>query len=130
MTANAFVSVSLDPPLILLSLDNRSQMHQILPLTGLFGISVLAEDQEELSNHFAGRTVDGIQVNFISRSNVPLVDGAVAYFIARVVNMHPAGDHTLYIGHVEHYECRDGKPLLFYGGSYQRMHHKKAGPRR
>ncbi len=55
MTANAFVSVSLDPPLILVSLDNRSNMHRILPQVRRFGISVLAEDQDALSNHFAGR---------------------------------------------------------------------------
>jgi flavin reductase (DIM6/NTAB) family NADH-FMN oxidoreductase RutF len=49
MTANAFLSVSLDPPLVLVSLDNRSQMHRILPTAGRFGISVLAEDQQALS---------------------------------------------------------------------------------
>src|ERR1700726_2609568 len=59
MTANAFVSVSLDPPLVLVSLDNRSYMHRILPCVDCYGISVLAEDQERLSNHFAGRTVEG-----------------------------------------------------------------------
>ncbi len=60
MTANAFVSVSLDPPLVLVSLDNRSYMHRILPKLGHYGVSVLAEDQERLSNHFAGRTSEGM----------------------------------------------------------------------
>ena len=59
MTANAFVSVSLDPPLILVSLDNRSNMHRILPQVRRFGISVLAEDQDALSNYFAGRPAPG-----------------------------------------------------------------------
>ena len=124
MTANAFVSVSLDPPLILLSLDNRSYMHQILPATGLFGVSVLAEGQEVLSNHFAGRAIEGLQVNFITRRNVPLLEGAVAYFVARVVKTHSAGDHTLYIGHVEHFESSEGRPLLFYAGNYEKIHKK------
>ena len=85
MTANAFVSVSLDPPLVLLSVDNRSYMHQILPATGRYGVSVLAEGQEALSNHFAGRSVDGLQVNFVTRHDTPLLEGAVAYFVTQVI---------------------------------------------
>ena len=124
MTANAFVSVSLEPPLVLLSLDNRCHMHQILPVTGLFGVSVLAEGQEAISNHFAGRTVDGAHIRFVTRREVPLLEGAVAYFVARVVNIHSAGDHTLYIGHVEHFESCEGRPLVFYAGEYEQIHRK------
>lgn len=130
MTANSFVSVSLDPPLVLLSLDNRSHMHQILPTTGRYGVSVLAEGQEELSKHFAGRAVDGLQINFITRHNVPLLEGAVAYFVAQVIDIHAAGDHTLYIGRVEHFDWCDGRPLLFYAGHYMQVRHKKVRPRR
>ena len=121
MTANAFVSVSLNPPLVLVSLDNRSYMHRILPSVGRYGVSVLAEDQERLSNHFAGRTIDGIHLRFLQRLGIPLLEGAVAYFLVRVIDAHPAGDHTLYIGHVEHFEFRDGNPLVFYGGRYQHI---------
>jgi len=66
MTANAFVSVSLDPPLVLVSLDNRSHMHRILPTVGRYGVSVLAEDQKALSDHFAGRINQVTQVRFVS----------------------------------------------------------------
>lgn len=128
MTANAFVSVSLDPPLVLVSLDNRSYMHKILPAIGRYGVSVLAEDQEILSNHFAGRTVEGLHLRFITREGVPLLDGAVAYFVVQVIDAHPAGDHTLYIGKVEHFEARDDRPLLFYSGKYQQLRAEKAKP--
>lgn len=121
MTANAFVSVSLDPPLVLVSLDNRSYMHRILPDAGYFGVSVLAEDQERLSNHFAGRSVEGTHIRFLTRNGIPLLEGAVAYFVVRIIDVHPAGDHTLYIGHVAHFESRDEKPLLFYAGRYQHL---------
>ena len=121
MTANAFVSVSLDPPLVLVSLDNRSYMHRILPNVGHYGVSVLAEEQERLSNHFAGRTSEGIHIRFLTRNGIPLLEGAVAYFVVRVMDAHPAGDHTLYIGHVEHFESRDERPLLFYAGRYQNL---------
>jgi flavin reductase (DIM6/NTAB) family NADH-FMN oxidoreductase RutF len=121
MTANAFVSVSLDPPLVLVSLDNRSYMHRILPNVGHYGVSVLAEEQERLSNHFAGRTSEGIHIRFLTRNGIPLLEGAVAYFVVRVMDAHPAGDHTLYIGHVQHFESRDERPLLFYAGRYQNL---------
>jgi flavin reductase (DIM6/NTAB) family NADH-FMN oxidoreductase RutF len=121
MTVNAFTSVSLDPPLVSVSLDQRSYMHGILPGVGRFGISVLSEDQEPLSDHFAGRTVEGPHLRFDTRHGVPLLEGAVAHFVVRAIDIHPAGDHALYIAHVEHFESRDGKPLLFYAGRYERM---------
>lgn len=121
MTANAFVSVSLNPPLILLSVDNRSHMHQILPATRCYGVSVLAEGQESLSDHFAGRSIDGLKINFIDRRDMPLVEGAVAYFVVHVTDIHPAGDHTLYIGGVAHFECFENRPLLFYAGQYKKI---------
>jgi flavin reductase (DIM6/NTAB) family NADH-FMN oxidoreductase RutF len=121
MTANAFVSVSLNPPLVLVSLDNRCNMNRMLPGTGRFGISVLAEDQEHLSTHFAGRPIEGLEVSFVIREGAPVVDQALAYIVAHVVNAYPAGDHTLYIGRVDHFEARDGRPLLFYGGKYRRL---------
>ena len=121
MTANAFVSVSLDPPLILVSLDNRSHMHRILPAVSRFGISILAEDQRALSDHFADAKANRAEIQFITRSGVVLLDGAVAYFAVRVVDVRPAGDHTLYVGMVEYCECRDDKPLLFYAGKYEQL---------
>lgn len=121
MTANAFVSVSLDPPLVLVSLDNRSNMHQILPRTGRYGVSLLAEDQQRLSDHFAGRTSEGIHIRFVTRNDIPLLEGAVGYFVVRVIDAHAAGDHTLYIGEVEHFEAREERPLLFYAGRYQHL---------
>jgi flavin reductase (DIM6/NTAB) family NADH-FMN oxidoreductase RutF len=121
MTANAFVAVSLDPPLVLVSLDNQSKIHRIISSASLYGVSVLAEHQRPLSDHFAGRTAEGAQVSFVERAGIPLVDGAVAYFVVRIANAHLAGDHTLYIGTVEYFESRDDKPLLFYAGGYKQL---------
>lgn len=122
MTASAFVSVSLDPPLVLVSLDNGSHMHRILPDIGRYGVSVLAEDQESFSRHFAGQTAHEVDIPIIERRGMPLLAGAVAHFVVEVVDMHPAGDHTLYIGRVEHLESNSERPLLFYGGGYKRIH--------
>jgi flavin reductase (DIM6/NTAB) family NADH-FMN oxidoreductase RutF len=125
MTANAFVSVSLEPPLVLVSLDNRSGMHRILPQTRRYGVSVLAEDQEALSNHFAGKRDPALTAGFTMRDGIPLLDGAIAHFIVEVTEAHAAGDHTLYIGRVTHLAWRDAQPLLFYSGRYQQMRTQK-----
>jgi flavin reductase (DIM6/NTAB) family NADH-FMN oxidoreductase RutF len=121
MTANSFVPVSLEPPLVLVSLDNRSHMHRILPEIGRYGISVLAEDQKTLSNHFAGRPIGEADVRFIDRAGTVLLDDALAHFVIRVFRTHPAGDHTLYLGCVEYFEYREDMPLLFYAGGYQQL---------
>lgn len=123
MTANAFTSVSLEPPLVLVSLDNRSNMHRILPVVRRYGVSVLAEHQEALSNHFAGKTAPGVEAGFTMRDGIPLLNGAVANLIVEVTEVHPAGDHTLYLGRVTHLEWNDGRPLLFFAGHY---HHLRA----
>jgi len=128
MTANAFVSVSLDPPLVLVSLDNRSYMHKILPTVRRYGISVLAEDQEHVSDHFAGRIVDAIHIRFVGHDRIPLLDGAVAHYVVHVIDVHPAGDHTLYIGQVEYFETYDRRPLLFYASQYRQLSAKKIQP--
>jgi flavin reductase (DIM6/NTAB) family NADH-FMN oxidoreductase RutF len=121
MTANSFVSVSLSPPLILVSLDNRSFMHSVLRGIGRFGISVLGQDQEPLSNHFAGRIVPDLHVRFTRRGGIPMIEGSVAYFVVRLEDVHPAGDHTLYISRVEEFEWNDERPLLFYAGQYRHL---------
>lgn len=128
MTANAFVSVSLDPPLVLVSLGNQSSMHRILPGVGRFGISVLAENQQQLSSYFAGRTGPEPPLRYFHRNGVPLLEGAVAHFVVEVVDVHPAGDHTLYIARVEHFEYRETRPLLFHGGKYGQLGAEKRTP--
>lgn len=128
MTANAFVSVSLDPPLVLVSVDNRATMRKLLPETKRYGVSILAADQEPLSNHFARRPVEGLKIPFMERHGVPVLDGAVAQIVAHVAGMHTAGDHTLFIGHVEYLEWTDEKPLLFFAGQYHHLRPDKPKP--
>jgi flavin reductase (DIM6/NTAB) family NADH-FMN oxidoreductase RutF len=126
MTVNSFVSVSLDPPLVLVSLDHRSYLHRILPDAARYGVSVLAEDQQHLSNHFAGRPAGDLPIHFLHRHGMPLLEGAVAFFVVQLIDVHAAGDHSLYIGRVEHFEWHDDKPLLFFGGRYRQLGAEKA----
>jgi flavin reductase (DIM6/NTAB) family NADH-FMN oxidoreductase RutF len=117
MTANAFLSVSLRPPLVLVSLG-RCRMSEMLPRTGRYGVSVLASDQEHFAAHFAGQRVSPVDPTFAMHEDLPLLDGALAHVGCKVVDVHPAGDHVLWIGEVEHLWHRDGEPLLFYTGRF------------
>jgi flavin reductase (DIM6/NTAB) family NADH-FMN oxidoreductase RutF len=117
MTANAFLSVSLRPPLVLVSLG-RCRMSEMLPRTGRYGVSVLACDQEDFAAHFAGQRISPVDPQFVWHKDLPLLDGALAHIGCRVVDVHAAGDHVLWIGEVEHLHHRDGEPLLFYTGRF------------
>ncbi|HLH64194.1 MAG TPA: flavin reductase family protein [Solirubrobacteraceae bacterium] len=117
MTANAFLSVSLRPPLVLVSLG-RCRMSELLPRSGRYGVSVLACDQERFAAHFSGQRVSEVPPTFVWQGELPLLEGALAHIGCRVVDVHPAGDHVLWIGEVEHLSHRDGEPLLFYRGRF------------
>jgi flavin reductase (DIM6/NTAB) family NADH-FMN oxidoreductase RutF len=127
MTANAFCSVSLNPPLVLICLDKSSRMHAILPRSNFYGISVLGRHQEVFSRHFAGRPQEGLHVPFVWRNNCPLLEGALAHLVCSVFRVYDAGDHTLYIGQVEYLQYSDDHaPLLFYSGKYQALEEKSS----
>ena len=65
-----------------------------------------------------------MHIPFVDKRDVPVIEGAAAHFIARLVDVYPAGDHTLYIGHVEYFESRDARPLVFHGGGYRKLRDK------
>jgi flavin reductase (DIM6/NTAB) family NADH-FMN oxidoreductase RutF len=121
MTANAFMSVSLEPPLVLISVDRRARMHSLLHEGKRYGISVLGAEQEELSEHFAGRREGASEARFVVVRETPLVDGAVAQLVAKVVRSYWGGDHSLFLGQVEYARYAEGRPLLFHGGRYGRL---------
>lgn len=121
MTANGFLSVSLDPPLILVSIGHRARMHQILQQHDWYGVSLLTHEQQALSQHFAGRPVEGLEIPFVWQGQQPLIAGALAHIAARIVQRIPAGDHTLYLAEVTYLEHQDAAPLLFYAGHYHQL---------
>jgi flavin reductase (DIM6/NTAB) family NADH-FMN oxidoreductase RutF len=122
MTANAFMSVSLRPPLVLISIDRRAKMGGLLHEGTRFGVSVLEARQTGLSDRFAGRIADDPpEATFEVVHETPLVEGALAHLVARVVRSYWGGDHSLFLGQVEFARYGDGRPLLFHGGRYERL---------
>ena len=121
MTANTFMSVSLRPPLVLISLDRRTRLCGMLHEGSRFGVSVLAQRQWELSDTYARSARDGVEPEFIVVSETPLVQDALAHLVARVVRTYWGGDHSLFLGQVEYARYGEGEPLLFHGGRYERV---------
>ena len=122
MTANAFMSVSLRPPLVLVSIDRRAKLGALLHEGTRFGVSVLEARQTGLSDRFAGRVSDEVpEATFEVVHETPLVEGALAHLVARVVRSYWGGDHSLFLGQVEFARYGVGRPLLFHGGRYERL---------
>ena len=122
MTANAFMSVSLRPPLVLVSIDRRARMSDLLHEGTRFGVNVLEAAQADLSDHFAGRAGEGApEPQFELVHDTPLVEGALAHLVAGVVRSYWGGDHSLFLGRVEYARYGEGRPLLFHGGRYERL---------
>jgi flavin reductase (DIM6/NTAB) family NADH-FMN oxidoreductase RutF len=117
MTANGFLSVSLRPPLVLVSLG-RCRMNEMLPRSGRYGVSVLSHDQQHFAAHFAAQKRSQVEPTFSWQNGLPLLEGALAHLVCRVVDVHRAGDHVLWIGEVEYLDHRDAEPLLFYTGRF------------
>lgn len=121
MTANAFMSVSLDPKLVVISVDKKAKMHEYIRNSGSFAVSILSSEQKEISMQFAGQKKDGYDVPFEHLTDFPVIRGALAQVVCRVVRAHEEGDHTLYIGEVEHLQVNEGDPLLFFAGNYREI---------
>ena len=102
ITVNSFLPVSLSPPLVLVSLRRESSVVHHLGVGDCYGVNVLSEQQQHLGAHFAGSPVAGLTIDFDRNLAVPLIPGCLAHIVARVVDVHEAGDHFLYIAQVEH----------------------------
>jgi flavin reductase (DIM6/NTAB) family NADH-FMN oxidoreductase RutF len=126
MTANAFSSVSLDPPLVLVCVKSFSEGGDLIRKNGVFAVNVLAAEQEPLSRYFAskdrprGRDAFADIAHRTAVSGSPLLEGAVAYLDCALNASHEAGDHVIFIGEVLALEfSHEVAPLLFHGGGYK-----------
>jgi flavin reductase (DIM6/NTAB) family NADH-FMN oxidoreductase RutF len=119
MTANAFISVSLNPPLVLVSVDQKAGMHEKLKKAGRFTVSILNQDQQALSMHFSRqRLLESVVPFYEKLGGQSVIKDALAAVSCRLYDAHPSGDHTLYIGEVEELKVGSGKPLTYFEGKY------------
>ena len=119
MTANGFMSVSLDPKLVLISIGHKAKFLEKVSQSKKYTVNILAEDQEHYSRHFAGKP--GEAVEFETLAELPVLKGAIAQIACEVVSEHVEGDHTLFIGRVVDLRLEDKNPLLFFSGKYRKL---------
>jgi len=128
MTANAFASVSLDPPMLLVCVDHAAHTHAHMHSKKRFGINILAENQREISDYYARPVHTHDQAEEVAgarfdrtEKGTPILHGALAYLECRLQSAQDAGDHTIFIAEVEDVVVREGEPLLFFRGKYRHI---------
>jgi len=121
LTANAFSSVSLDPPLVLFCLDRASQNLAAFQASGRFAVNVLGDDQRDLSVRFSttiGDRWDGVAWE-VWATGAPVLSGCLAALDCETEAVHEGGDHVIIVGRVKRLaSVVDGKPLLYFRGNY------------
>lgn len=127
MTVNSFTSLSLDPPLVSVTLANTTRTRNLVEQSGAFGVTILAEDQAEMADRFAGRIPEdedrmtGIET-FTLVSGAPLITSGLVCLDCKVIHCYPMKNSTLYIGEVVAVSHnREGQPLVYHNRVYHRL---------
>jgi flavin reductase (DIM6/NTAB) family NADH-FMN oxidoreductase RutF len=124
LTANSVASVSLEPPLVLVCVEQGADTHAGIAAAGFFSISMLPQAAERTARRFAGRDAEG-KFDGIAwhggATGAPLLDEAVAWVDCRVHAVHAAGDHSIFVGEVVAGDAGGAEPLVFYRGGYHRL---------
>jgi flavin reductase (DIM6/NTAB) family NADH-FMN oxidoreductase RutF len=129
LTASAFTSVSLNPPMILVCVAQNAQSYETLRGADRFAVNILGGGQESLSNRFATKSSSAAEkfAGIGHKSGVlglPVLDDALAHLECTTVHAYPGGDHTIFVGQIEAGASRDGdgsEPLLYYRGRYRQL---------
>jgi flavin reductase (DIM6/NTAB) family NADH-FMN oxidoreductase RutF len=123
ITVSAFCSVSLNPPLIMVSIEKGTGTHHALSVDGDFNVHVLAEGQEEISNRFASKDEDkfvGFKFETDERG-IPVIGKTLASIKCRKFSEADGGDHTIFIGEVVASDIEEGFPLLYWNSNYRKI---------
>jgi flavin reductase (DIM6/NTAB) family NADH-FMN oxidoreductase RutF len=123
VTVNAFCSVSLDPPLVLVCIERTAHIHDLLVGAGIFAVNLLAEGQEELARCFATSS-DRRNVEFCGnetsavQTGAPVLRDALGFLDCVITDVFPGGDHSIIVGRVEALGNVDRRPLVYYRSQY------------
>jgi flavin reductase len=118
MTANAFMSGSLEPPLCVISVAKRAHTHHMIRQARRFGVNILGADQEDLALFFAGKRSLDVDARFRRVKDTPLLQDCAARIAASVANECDCGDHTLFLGAILHMDVSDRPPLIYHRSAF------------
>jgi flavin reductase (DIM6/NTAB) family NADH-FMN oxidoreductase RutF len=123
LTASSFVSISVEPPMVLVGLERESSTRAAVAEAKAFNVSVLTRSQEFIADRFAGRApaMDPAWAGVPHRlgaNGSPLVEGAAAWLECRLVEIHPAGDHDICVGEVTAASAGSGDPLILWDRAF------------
>ena len=123
MTVNSFASVSLDPPLVLWSIDNNSAFFDVFMHAKHFAVHILRSDQQKLSHDFSNEDSDHFSAvgHDTGIEELPLLKSYSALFQCEVSNRHSEGDHVILLGRVLELQNRHAEPLVFFAGKYRNI---------
>ena len=125
LTVNAFTSVSLDPPLVLVCIDKKAESYWVMKKSRIFAINILSEKQKEQSVNFSRHELKDIRFrNLMLKREVtgaPIIEDSIAYLDCKVVEIYDGGDHDIFVGAVQKLAFREADPLLFYAGKYRKI---------
>jgi flavin reductase (DIM6/NTAB) family NADH-FMN oxidoreductase RutF len=123
LTANAFSSLSLDPPLLLICVDKKVDCYACFEQSKVFGVNFLSEGQDQLSTRFATKGIEKFEgVSYkLGELGVALLDGAMAHIECKLASAYEGGDHTIYVGEVQSATVLSDRPLLFFRGKYYKL---------
>jgi len=127
LTASSLVSISLEPPMVLVGLEQESATRAAVLETKAFNVSLLTRSQEFLADRFAGRApaIDARWVSVPHRlgaNGIPLIDGCAAWLECRLIVTHRAGDHDILVGEVDAATAGGGEPLILWDRTFWTLH--------
>ncbi len=123
ITVSAFCSVSLDPPLVLICIEKTTGSHHAFEQSGRFTVNILASNDGAISDHFASLVEDkfaGIE-HAVDEHGIPVLQSSLATLQCKLFKTLDGGDHSIFIGEVEHVIVRDADPLIYYKGGYRQI---------
>ena len=121
MTANAFMSVSLNPKLVAISIGKNAKMHQYIKDSQHFAINILSSNQQNVSKQFSGQLKSETAITFATFNELPILEDSLAVITCQLYNEYIVGDHTIFIGLVTGLKLDQKDPLIFSQGKYREL---------
>jgi flavin reductase (DIM6/NTAB) family NADH-FMN oxidoreductase RutF len=108
--------------LVLISVKIEGRFNNFVKKGDKYGITFLSDSQQNISSHFGGRYDETLDIPYFYKNDIPLIEGGIGHVVVTTVDIHPAGDHLLYIAEIEYLApAEQAKPLVFFSGKFKQI---------